>query len=55
MLVYRINSANSATATHAAEQLLGKRQLSDTIRAMYYGGHNIRGPIVIKAVTFAAE
>jgi len=51
MLVYRINSAKSATATHAAEQLIGKLQLSDKIRVMYYSGHNIRRPIVIKAVT----
>jgi hypothetical protein len=55
MLVYSINSANSATATHAAEHLIGKWQLTDKIRAKYYGGHNIRRPIVIKAVTFAAE
>jgi hypothetical protein len=55
MLVYRINSAKSATATHAAEQLIGRRQLSHKTSAMYYGGHNIRRPVVIKAVTFAAE
>lgn len=51
MLAYRINSASSAMATHAAEQLIGKLQLSDKIRIIYYSGHNIRRPVVIKAVT----
>jgi hypothetical protein len=55
VLAYPINSANSATATHAAEQLIGKRQLPDKIRVMYYRENNIRRPTVIKAVTFAAE
>jgi len=44
MLVYRINLANSATATHAAEHIIGKWQLSDKIRAKYYGGHKFADP-----------